>query len=250
MEKESFVKSFKIYLIFTASGASALIYQVIWARWLGLVFGNTTTSISIILGSFMMGLALGSWIAGRLLQRINNPILFYAYMELGIGIFALCFPLISKAMEFTFTVLVTSESSTAYSLLIRVVLVFILLLLPTTFMGTTLPLLTDFFRRSPRHTFSWKVGLLYAVNTFGAALGIVAAGFILIELLGIFVTNLIAASLNIFIAFLGYKFSRYSKLLLKGENIFYGRKLDTMGKFAVVLLTASGATALAFEVLG
>src|SRR4030042_4365511 len=191
MQKESFVKSFKIYLIFTASGASALIYQVIWARWLGLVFGNTTTSVSIILGSFMMGLALGSWIAGRRLPRIDNPMRFDAYMELGIGIFALCFPLLSKTIEFIFTVAVTTESSTAYSLSIRTILAFILLLIPTTFMGATLPLLTDFFRRSPRHTFSWKVGLLYAVNTFGAAAGILAAGFILIEFLGIFVTNLI-----------------------------------------------------------
>ncbi len=249
MQKETFVKSFKIYLIFTASGASALIYQVIWARWMGLVFGNTTTSVSIILGSFMTGLALGSWIAGRLLHRIDNPMRFYAYMEIGIGIFAFCFPLISKTMEFIFSVTVTTESPTAYSLSIRTILAFILLLIPTTFMGATLPLLTDFFRRSPRHTFNWKVGLLYAVNTLGAAIGILAAGFILIELLGVFVTNLIAAFLNILIALLAYKFSRSSKLIPKDALISYSGKLDAMGKFAVCILAASGATALASEVL-
>jgi len=59
----SVLRASKVYLMFALSGASALVYQIIWARWLGLVFGNTTLSISIVLGSFMLGLALGSWLA-------------------------------------------------------------------------------------------------------------------------------------------------------------------------------------------
>ena len=62
-----------IYCIFTLSGAAGLTYQVIWARWLGLVMGSTTISVSVVLSSFMLGLALGSWLAGRRLSRVRRP---------------------------------------------------------------------------------------------------------------------------------------------------------------------------------
>ncbi len=186
-----------VYLIFAVSGASALIYQVIWTRWLGLVFGNTTLSVSIVLGSFMLGLALGSWIAGRLMHSIENPMRLYAFMEMGIGIFALLFPLFTRFTDFVFPLLVHSVSLNWYSLLVRAVLSIAVLLVPTTFMGTTLPLLTDFFHRSPVHTRNWRVGVLYAVNTLGAALGIIAGSFILIEAIGVLDTTRAAAALNL-----------------------------------------------------
>jgi spermidine synthase len=245
----SLVRTLTVYVIFTVSGGTALVYQVIWARWLGLVFGNTTVSVSIVLASFMLGLALGSHLAGRLLPRVGNPMRGYAWMELGIGVFAVCFPLISRLTDSAFSLLVTAESSALSGLLVRTVLVFLLLLLPTTLMGATLPLLTEFFRRSPRHTSSWKVGLLYAANTLGAALGTMAVGFVLIELLGVLSTTLIAASLNLFIAVLAFRFARSAGLLPAGEPRPDERTLDGMGKLAVGVLTASGAIALASEVL-
>ena len=250
MKKMSFIKNSQIYLIFAVSGATALIYQVIWSRWLGLVFGNTTTSISIVLGSFMLGLALGSWAAGRLLHRINNPMRAYAYMELGVGIFALCFPLLSRTADMLFTAAVSPETSVLASILVRALFAFILLLVPTTFMGATLPLLTDFFRRSPRHSTGWKVGVLYAANTLGAALGIIAASFFLIELFGVFATTVIAAILNLLIAFIAFKFASSSGVLHDNKQLaVQSRTWDTRGRLAVAVLTASGAIALASEVL-
>jgi len=250
MPKIYLVKTSQVYLVFTASGATALVYQVIWSRWLGLLFGNTTTSISIVLGSFMLGLALGSWGAGRFLHRINNPMRAYAYIELGIGIFALCFPSLSQLTDYIFTIAVSTESSNAFSVFARAILAFTLLLLPTTFMGATLPLLTDFFRRSPRHTQSWKVGLLYAANTLGAAIGIILAGVMLIELLGVFATTLVAALLNFSIAFIGFKFASTAGVLPEDEQVaLTSRKLDIKGKLAMAVLAASGAVALASEVL-
>jgi spermidine synthase len=133
----SLVRTLTVYVIFTVSGGTALVYQVIWARWLGLVFGNTTVSVSIVLASFMLGLALGSHLAGRLLPRVGNPMRGYAWMELGIGVFAVCFPLISRLTDSAFSLLVTAESSALSGLLVRTVLVFLLLLLPTTLMGAT-----------------------------------------------------------------------------------------------------------------
>ena len=250
MQKMSFIKTSKVFLIFTVSGATALIYQVIWSRWLGLVFGNTTTSISIVLGSFMLGLALGSWAAGRLLSRLNNPMRTYAYMELGIGIFALCFPLLSRAADLLFTAVVSPETSVQASIFVRALLAFILLLVPTTFMGATLPLLTDFFRRSPRHTTGWKVGLLYAANTLGAALGIVGASFFLIEVFGVFATTFVAAVLNLLISSIAFRFASSADVPQdEKQQTDQKRTLDTKGRIAVAVLTASGAIALASEVL-
>ncbi|MEK8015916.1 MAG: fused MFS/spermidine synthase [Candidatus Parabeggiatoa sp.] len=244
------VHSLNVYLIFTASGAAALIYQVIWARWLGLVFGNTATSVSIVLGSFMLGLALGSYIVGRRLHRIDNPMLVYAYLELGIGLFALCFPLLSMLTDGIFTSIVNADSSLTWSMTVRAMLAFTLLAVPTTFMGATLPLLTDFFRRDPRQTRSWKVGLLYAANTFGAAIGTIIASFILIELIGVRSTTLLAAALNFLVAYIGLKYARSTHLRPAANSASAGkRSLDTMGKLAVAVLAASGAIALASEVL-
>ncbi|MDA8156385.1 MAG: fused MFS/spermidine synthase [Actinomycetota bacterium] len=238
-----------VYLIFAVSGASALIYQVIWTRWLGLVFGNTTLSVSIVLGSFMLGLALGSWIAGRLMHSIENPMRLYAFMEMGIGIFALLFPLFARFTDYIFPLLVHSVSLNWYSLLVRAVLSIAVLLVPTTFMGTTLPLLTDFFHRSPVHTRNWRVGVLYAVNTLGAALGIIAGSFILIEAIGVLDTTRAAAVLNFIVAATGYALSRRVALEKNDTPAKGGRALAGTGKFAVAVITASGFLALASEVL-
>ncbi len=244
------VQTLNVYLIFTLSGVAALIYQIIWARWLGLVFGNTATSISIVLASFMLGLALGSYIVGKRLHKIDNPMLMYAYLELGIGIFALCFPWFAMLTDWIFSAIVNTETPLAWSLTVRAILSFILLAIPTTLMGATLPLLTDFFRRDPRHTNSWKVGVLYAANTFGAALGIMMASFILIELIGVRSTTLFAAALNFLVAYIGLKYA-HSTVLQPVDSISTTQNLslDKMGKLALFVLAASGAIALASEVL-
>lgn len=240
-----------VYLIFTASGAAALVYQMIWARWLSLVFGNTTTSVSIVLGSFMLGLALGSYLIGKRLPKIANPMLIYAYLELGIGLFALSFPWLSALVEDLFTTIVTVNTSLPFSLLIRAILAFSLLVIPTTLMGATLPLLTDFFRRHPSLTRSWKVGVLYAANTFGAALGTLFASFVLIELLGVRSTTLLAAALNLVIAYLGLHLSKISSLrpFNHTTETLPQRATDTVKTVALGVLVASGAIALASEVL-
>lgn len=243
------IRSAIVYCIFILSGATALAYQFIWSRWLGLVFGNTTISVSVVLGSFMMGLAIGSWLAGKLLHRVENPLKMYALIELGIGIFALSFSSLSKFVDILFTFMVSAESPVAYSLLIKAICSSLLLLFPTTLMGATLPLLTEFFRRSPRHTFSWKVGLLYAANTFGAAAGTILVSFFLIELLGVYMTTLIAAFLNIIVAIVAFLFANKSELIPQVSDRAFTRKLDAIGLLALGVLTASGATALASEVL-
>ncbi len=189
-----------VYLMFFASGAAALTYQVIWARWLGLIFGNTTLSISIVLGAFMLGLAAGSWLTGRRLHRIRDPMMAYVILEASIGVYAMLFPLLLQGTDWLYVRIVAVETPAALSLSIRSVFAFLLLAVPTTCMGATLPLLTDFFRRHPRQTRSWKVGLLYAADTFGAAAGMLASSFFLIEMIGVLSTNQVAAMFNFLVA--------------------------------------------------
>ena len=237
-----------VYLMFFASGAAALTYQVIWARWLGLIFGNTTLSISIVLGAFMLGLAAGSWLAGRRLHRLRDPMMAYVILEAGIGVYAMLFPLLLQGTDWLYVRIVAVETPASLSLGIRSVFAFLLLVVPTTCMGATLPLLTDFFRRHPRQTRSWKVGLLYAANTFGAAAGTLAASFFLIEMIGVLSTNQVAAMFNFLVAGMGYQISRALGGGQAPEPAGAGRASPSE-VLVIGVLAASGATALASEVL-
>ncbi|MBF0316643.1 MAG: fused MFS/spermidine synthase [Nitrospirae bacterium] len=245
----------KVYIIFTVSGASALIYQIIWARWLGLVFGNTTISISIILGCFMLGMAIGSRLAGRLLHgklitRMGSLMRVYGLLEIGIGLFAVAFPLFLWLIDLIFSLLLNDSSPAIYGLTLRVILVFCGLLIPTSLMGATLPVLTDCLRLEGGTSSSrWKVGMLYAFNTFGAAFGTLVAGFFLFELIGLRATNSLAAVLNFLVAITAFKLSARIGVpppveVNRSEGTFNPREA-----LAVAVLTTSGALAMASEVL-
>src|SRR5215212_4826284 len=84
---------------FVLSGATGLIYEVLWARMLGLVFGATTLAISTVLAAFMGGLAIGSALAGKLAQRIRKPLSTYGLMEIGIAVYALLVPLLFRWID-------------------------------------------------------------------------------------------------------------------------------------------------------
>ena len=83
-----FSKRSIFYVIFFLSGATGLVYEVIWVRLTGLVFGNTSHAIATVLGAFMAGLALGSWKLGQRADRTTNPLRLYGLLEIGIGVSA------------------------------------------------------------------------------------------------------------------------------------------------------------------
>src|SRR5436190_10669461 len=164
-----------LYIVFFLSGATGLVYEVIWVRLTGLVFGNTSLAISTVLGAFMAGLALGSWKLGRKADRTKNPLRLYGLLELGIGISAALVPLAFRAMDSLYWSVAPSLSSTPGATgFIRFATSFIILLAPTFFMGGTLPVLSRFFTEKVNEV-ERKVGTLYALNTFGAAAGTLAA---------------------------------------------------------------------------
>ncbi|MDD5454752.1 MAG: fused MFS/spermidine synthase [Candidatus Ratteibacteria bacterium] len=197
-------------LLFFFSGASALIYQVIWARMLGLLFGLTVFAVSTVLSAFMAGLAFGSLYFGRLSDRQKNPLKLFAYLEISIGIFALLFPFLLSGLTELYIVIHKHLHTSFYLFgFIRFLLAFLLLLIPTTLMGGTLPVLSTFFVKKLKEL-GWNIGSLYSVNNFGAVAGCLLAGFFLIQAIGVRWTLYLAAVINILIGIIGLSLSKNS----------------------------------------
>src|SRR5437870_11209566 len=186
-----------LYVVFFLSGATGLVYEVIWVRLTGLIFGNTSQAISTVLGAFMAGLALGSWKLGKKADRTNNPLRMYGLLEIGIWLSAALVPLIFRALDSVYWAVAPSVSSVpGGAASIRFAASFIVLLTPTFLMGGTLPVLARFFTKTVDEV-ETKVGVLYALNTFGAAAGTIAAALIFIPGIGNTRTTLIIATLNV-----------------------------------------------------
>lgn len=185
-----------VLALFFVTGLSSLIYQVLWLRMLATVFGSTTYATATVLAAFMGGLALGSYLFGRVADRLTRHLVVYGLLELGVGVFGLLFPFILHGYEGLHVHLqrITSWSFYAYSL-VRFVACSAILVIPTTLMGGTFPVVSRFYvRRFSR--FTENVSLLYGINTAGAVAGVVLAGFVLIPAVGLFHTSLVAVAGN------------------------------------------------------
>jgi spermidine synthase len=183
-----------ILAIFILSGAAGLIYEVVWARQLVLVFGNTTQAVSAILTGFFGGIAIGSVIGGRIADRAKRALRMYGLLELILVVIVLLTPTTFRLLHDVYRGAFQSlESSPTILALIRFGLSLLALGPATILMGATLPTLTRHLSRDPA-SLSTSFGRLYAANTLGAILGTIAAGFILIELLGLTGTLLVGAA--------------------------------------------------------
>jgi spermidine synthase len=199
--------------LFLISGATGLVYEVTWMRSLGTVFGNTVFAASTILTAFMLGLAIGSWLLGRHADRMTRPLRLYAWLELGIGVYAFAFPAILNAVDrFYLWFYQTCQPGPHTLNLVRFVVSILILLLPTVLMGGTLPVLSGLWAATPGRSESrlrtgQGVGLLYAVNTFGAVLGSFLSGYYLIRLLGVNSSIYVTATANVAIGSLAWLLS-------------------------------------------
>ncbi|HZJ01165.1 MAG TPA: fused MFS/spermidine synthase, partial [Gemmatimonadaceae bacterium] len=174
-----------IFGIFILSGAAGLIFEVVWARQLVLVFGNTTQAVSAILTGFFGGMAIGSWLGGRIADRIERTLRLYGILELSLALVVVLTPLTFRLIHEVYRSAFLSLEQTPMALaLLRFVLALAALAPATVLMGATLPTLT-------KHLSSQQLNLgaaftrLYLANTLGAVLGAAAAGFALIELFGL-----------------------------------------------------------------
>jgi spermidine synthase len=182
------------------SGSCGLVYEILWMKMLTLVIGNTVFSTTTVLTAFMGGLALGSFLAGRFIDKIKDPLRTYGILEGGIGAYALLVPLFIAGTEPLFRIIYQGINPSFYAFsLLRFFVCGIILLVFTTLMGATLPVLSKYFVEKQTHV-GWNVGMLYGVNTFGAVLGSFLAGFVLIPALGVTWTIYLAALLNVSIA--------------------------------------------------
>ena len=187
-------------LFFLVSGSTALIYEVIWMRMLTLVFGATQLATATVLAAFMAGLALGATLGGRWMDRSRNLLITYAVLEAVIGLYALAFPSIMGLGEMVYHAFHRStDPSFAVQNSFNGALMILLLLLPTSCMGATLPALARFATEAVDDV-GTTVGRLYAVNTTGAVLGVWSAGFILLPWFGMQMTIYIAAGANLLLA--------------------------------------------------
>ncbi len=246
-----------VWLIFILSGASGLIYQVIWMRQLTLIFGSTVFATSTVLTAFMAGLALGSYYFGKKIdESTQSPLRLYALLEAGIGVFCLIWPLILAALGAIYVLIHRNVTSEFYTLsLIRFVLTFGVILIPSTLMGGTLPVLTRFFVKRLEQL-GTNIGILYALNTFGAVVGTVAAGFFLIEALGIRWTLGIGIAINFGVAAVALTLAQKAsgtEVEEHPEEVQQTETVDTSDpserQLVLWAIGISGFCALAYEVL-
>ena len=190
------------YWIFFLSGATGLVYQVIWVRLTGLSSVTPRMPFRPCSGLFMAGLALGSWILGKVADRTPRPLRMYGILEIGIGLTAALAPFLFRSLQSIYwSMAPTLTAVPGADSFVRFFTSFLVLLAPTFLMGGTLPMLTRFFTQSIEEV-QRKVGVLYALNTFGAAAGTLAASLFLIPYVGNVQTTIYIATINILIGVL------------------------------------------------
>jgi spermidine synthase len=183
-----------LFLLFAASGCSALIYEIVWYQLLQLTIGSTTVSLAFLLATFMGGLCIGSIWLPRLKSR-EHPLRIYAHLELGIAAFGilvqLCMPLIER-------IYFAGAGSGLTNMLMRAFVSALILLPPTILMGASLPAIVGWIESTPRGVSWW--GLLYGGNTIGAVFGCLLAGFYLLRVFNMATATFVAAGINVVVA--------------------------------------------------
>ena len=185
---------------FFLSGLAALLYQTAWLRQFSLVFGTSELAVATVLAAYMGGLALGSGVAGRYAGRVTRPVLVYGILEAGIALSALVVPLLLLAARALYASMLGDQpappdASAIGQPIFYLLVAFVVLAIPTGFMGATLPLLIRYAVRTDAEV-GPRVAVLYAINTAGAVFGTVAAAFVLLPALGLNRTVWVGVAVN------------------------------------------------------
>ena len=184
-----------LLLLFVASGAAALVYEIVWFQLLELVIGSSAVSLGVLLATFMGGMFLGSLLVARLVGGARHPLRVYAAIELGIG---LCGLLVLAGMPAIGGLYTTAVGHGLPSLLLRSLVCIVCLLPPTVLMGATLPAVSRWLDATPEG--SSRLGLLYAANIVGGVIGCAGAGFYLLRVFDTTFATYAAVALNVLVA--------------------------------------------------
>jgi spermidine synthase len=228
------------------SGISALVYQIVWGRMLGLAIGTAVTAWAAVLAAFMGGMALGSVFGGRVADRTVKPLQLLAIIELSIGVYGLLSPLLLRGMQYVCTILPPFAG-------IQVVVAIITLIVPTMLMGATFPLISRALVTGNRPA-GQDLGSIYAANTTGAIIGTLTAGFILLSFAGMSAALMVAATINIAVAaVLFFRFRNVScgnKHVVPNAETPVDALVQPVSRFLFpAVITVSGFCAMAFEIL-
>ena len=185
-------------LLFFFSGATALVYELLWVRLLYQAFGATVESVTTVVAAYMAGLGLGAWWLGRRADRHPRPAALYGWLEIAVGIFGVVSP-VALGLAHRLYIAVASSFPLAgvASVSLRFGLAALVLIVPTTLMGGSLPVLIRAFVGTDRTLLQPAVGRLYSLNTLGAVAGTALAGFFLTERIGIQATLWSTAFVNL-----------------------------------------------------
>jgi len=252
------------YLVLAAfclSGFAGLMHQVVWAKLLVVLIGTTAHAQAVVLAVFMGGLALGSVLFGRRVDRRGSPLRTYVTLEVLIAAYCLVLPLLLWAAESGYVILAGYFfESTTFTFWLRFSLAFLLILLPAVLMGGTLPVLSRQLVVSVEQTRKY-VASLYSLNSFGAVLGAATAGFVTLPLFGVYASLIVASLLNLAAAGLLLKPARSETPLASAADAATPRTLEeqsqpapllygkTQYQATLVALALSGFAALGYEVL-
>lgn len=197
-----------VLLLFFCSGATALVYEVLWSKHLSLMLGSTVQAQTVVLAVFMGGLALGNRLFGRRADAAGNPLALYGKLEMAIGAYACCFHLLHQAADRIFVSVGAPWLEKPAALLgLKAVLSIGLLLGPTVLMGGTLPLIAAWLNR--RGTDAGRLSArFYSVNSLGAVCGAWLAGFVLVQAMGILAALQLTAMVNVLVGIAALRLAR------------------------------------------
>ncbi|MGK2857381.1 MAG: fused MFS/spermidine synthase [Thermoanaerobaculia bacterium] len=199
-----------ILALFFVSGVSALVYQIVWLKYLGFVFGNSVYAAATLIAVYLSGLGIGGYLFAGAFRR-RNSLLVYAVLEAVIGLLGSISPQFFQWLDRIYVAAYPAIGDSPTTLAIaRAAMAAFFLLPPTILMGGTLPVLVRWFTRE-RLEGGRAVSALYAVNTFGATAGVAFAGFYLIPTIGLLLTLSTAVTLNFLLAVVSLIFAWMSR---------------------------------------
>ena len=247
-----------VLLLFFCSGATALVYEVIWSKYLALLFGSTIQAQTVVLAVFMGGLALGNRLFGGHADRARQPLAIYGGIEVAIGLYAFFFSFIYQAADGIFASVGSKLlEHTAWLLLLKGVLSAALLLGPTILMGGTLPMLAAWLQKSTTDP-GRRSARFYSTNSLGAVCGAGLAGFFLVPWLGTPMTMAITALVNVLIGCtaIGIARTQTAQVSTTGQGPETPKAApsepqtaSTLFRWGCVLVALTGAVSMGLEVL-
>jgi spermidine synthase len=231
------------------SGFSTLIFEVIWIRILSLVFGTTISAVAIVVAVFIAGLGIGSMYFGKKVDKTNNHLKFFSFLQFGIGISSLITLIIFFYLPIIYKSIYLTLNTEKISMLLIITLSTIIIFVPTFLMGGILPVLSKIFIKR-REEIGKGVGVLYAVNTLGSIMGAFLTGFFFILYCGHTITLILSIAIVIILGFVSFFMSSYKAVIYEQNKRTSVRKYsDHIIKISLLVAGLSGFCALSYEIL-